>query len=62
MSGDGMSGFVTAITATGKLTSDSMWTEATNAVDLIVAVAVFSFGFNIIRRVIKGAARGKLKM
>ena len=57
-----MADFVTAITATGKLTSASMWTEAAHAVDLIVAIAVFAFGYNIVRRVIKGAAKGKLRM
>lgn len=63
MSGDSMSAFVNQITSTtGGLTSTALWTEAANAVPLIVAVAVFAFGYNIIRRVVKGAAKGKLRM
>ena len=62
MSGEAMQGFVTAITGTDGLTSTNLWAEATYAVPLIVAVAVFAFGYNIVRRVTKGAAKGKLKM
>lgn len=62
MSGDSMSGFITAITGAEGLTSTNLWTEATNAVPLIVAVAVFAFGYNIIRRVAKGASKGKFRM
>lgn len=63
MSGDTMSSFVTAITnSTNGLTSSALWTEAANAVPLIVAVAIFAFGYNIVRRCVKGAAKGKLKM
>lgn len=60
MSGDGMSDFVTALSA--GLNSTSLWTEATNAVPLIIAVAVFAFGYTIIRRVTKGASKGKFRM
>ena len=63
MSGDGMSGFISALidSSTG-ITSTALWTEATNAVPLIVAVVIFAFGYNIIRRVTKGAAKGKFRM
>lgn len=60
MSGDSMSGFVTAL-AEG-VNSTAMWTEATYAVPLIIAVVVFAFGYNIIRRVTKGASKGKFRM
>lgn len=62
MSGDSMQGFVTAMTGTDGLTSTNLWTEATYAVPLIVAIAVFAFGYNIIRRVAKGASKGKFRM
>lgn len=63
MSGDGMSGFITELTnsSTG-ITSTSLWTEATNAVPLIVAVVIFAFGYGIIRKVTKGASKGKFRM
>ena len=61
MSGDtGMSDFITALSA--GVNSTALWTEATNAVPLIIAVVVFVFGYTIIRRVTKGAAKGKFKM
>lgn len=43
MSGDSMQGFVTAMTGSDGLTSTNLWTEATYAVPLIVAIAVFAF-------------------
>ena len=42
--------------------STALWTEAKNAIPLITAVVVFVFGYTIIRRVTKGAAKGKFKM
>lgn len=60
MSGDGMEGFVTA--ATGVVNSTSMWTEATHAVPLIGGIIVFALGFYIVRRVLKGASKGKFRM
>ena len=63
MSGDSMSGFISALTNTSTgITSSAMWTEATNAVPLIVAVVIFAFGYAIIRRVTKGASKGKFRM
>lgn len=60
MSGEGMSGFVEA--AGDVINSSTMWTEATNAVPLIGGIIVFALGFYIVRRVLKGAAKGKFKM
>lgn len=62
MSGDGMQGFISALTnsSTG-ITSDTMWTEATYAVPLIVSVCIFAFGFYIVRKVTKGASKGKVR-
>lgn len=62
MSGDGMASFISALTAAeGGLTSANMWTEATAAAGLIATVVIFAFGFNIVRRVTKGAAKGKVR-
>lgn len=62
MSGDSMGGFIATLTAAeGGLTSANMWTEATAAAGLIAAIVIFAFGFNIVRRVTKGAAKGKVR-
>lgn len=55
-----MSGFVTDLVA--GVNSTALWGEAKYAVPLIVAVVIFAFGYNIIRRVTKGAAKGKFRM
>lgn len=60
MSGDSMQTFITSLT-TG-LNSTALWTEANYAVPLIIGVAIFVFGYTIVRRVTKGAAKGKFKM
>ena len=63
MSGDGMAGFITELTsAQGGLTSTNLWTEATNAAPLIALVAIFAFGYRIIRKVTSGASKGKVRM
>lgn len=63
MSGDGMAGFITALTSSSDgLTSANLWGEATNAAVLIAAVAIFAFGYRIVRKVTSGAAKGKVRM
>ena len=62
MSGDGMSSFVTALTdASTGITSSNLWGEATAAAGLIAVVVLFAFGYNIVRKVTKGAAKGKVR-
>lgn len=62
MSGDSMSGFISALTAsTGGLTSANLWSEASAAATLIAAIVIFAFGYNIVRKVTKGAAKGKVR-
>lgn len=64
MSGDGMSTFIDALTSassTTSITSANLWTEATAAAGLIAVVVLFAFGYNIVRKVTKGAAKGKVR-
>lgn len=53
----GMSGFITALET--ELTSANLWTELTAAAAFIGLMVVFAFGYRVVRKVIKGAARGK---
>lgn len=63
MSGDGMADFISAITSsTGGLTSTNLWTEASAAATFIAGIAIFAFGYRIVKRVVTGASRGKVKM
>lgn len=63
MSGDSMSSFISAITASsGGLTSANLWTEASAAATFIAGIAIFAFGYRIVRRVTQGASKGKVKM
>lgn len=63
MSGDGMSGMISALTnsSTG-ITSSTLWTEATNAVPLIVGIFIFAFGYRIVKKVLKGGYKGKVNV
>lgn len=57
-----MSTVITALTGSNGLTSDAMWTEVGNAVPLIVGVTIFSLGFYIVRKLIKGVGKGKVRL
>lgn len=58
-----MASFITNLTAAeGGLTSANMWTEAGLAAGLIASIAIFAFGYRIVKRVTTGASKGKLKM
>lgn len=58
-----MSDFVTALTnsSTG-ITGATLWTEVGHVVPLIVIMFTFAFGWYIIKRLLKGGSRGKLKV
>lgn len=57
-----MSGFISALQASsGGLTSENLWSEASAVAGLIAAVVIFAFGYNIVRKVTKGAAKGKVR-
>lgn len=53
----GLSGWVSAFQSTW--TSAAMWAELTAAGGLIGLVVVFAFGYRIVRKLIKGASKGK---
>lgn len=57
-----MSGFVTELTGTNGITSANLWTEVTSAAPLIIGIFIFAFGYYVVRKVVKGGSKGKLKM
>ena len=58
-----MSGFVTALTGEGGLSSASLWSDVTSAAPLLLVVIGFSFGYLVVRKIITGVAnKGKVKM
>lgn len=57
-----MSTLVTALTSgDNAITSSKLWTEVSAAAPLILTIFVFAFGYYIIRKVLKGGAKGKLR-
>lgn len=54
-----METFVTEL-STG-LTSDALWGEVAPIAGLIIVVALFAFGLYELRKVVKGAAKGKVR-
>lgn len=57
-----MSSFVTALTGEGGISSATLWADVTAAAPLIIIVIGFAFGYYIVRKVVKGAAKGKVRM
>lgn len=56
----GMAGMIESLTTgTGAITSANLWNEATQAAPLILALVVFAFGYRIVRKLVKGAPKGK---
>lgn len=55
-----MSGFIGELN-TG-LNSTAMWGEVQNAAPLIITVGIFAFGYYVVKKVVKGAAKGKVRL
>lgn len=53
-----MSDFIAAIQTA--MNSNTMWENVTDAAPFIGIVAVFVFGYFIVRKVVRGAAKGRL--
>ena len=62
MSETGMAGFMTAITGSDGITSANMWGQITPAGATIASIAIFAFGYYVVRKIIKGASRGKARI
>lgn len=56
----GMSAFVTALQT--NLTGDNLWGEISGLAPFLAAIALFSFGYYVFRKVGKGAAKGKFRL
>ena len=57
-----MAGFITALTGEGGITSANLWAQITPAAGFIAAMVIFAFGLYIVRKLIKGAGKGKAKI
>lgn len=57
-----MGGFITALTGEGGITSANLWAQITPAAGFIAAMVIFAFGLYIVRKLIKGAGKGKAKI
>lgn len=59
MSGEGMTGFVGALS--DGLTADAMWTSITPLAPIMIFTFVFAFGYYVYRRVTKSGSHGKFR-
>lgn len=57
-----MAGFLTALTGEGGVTSANLWAQITPAATTIGAIVIFAFGYYVVRKIVKGASRGKAKI
>lgn len=55
-----MQAFMTALIA--EVTSADLWAELAPAAVFIGAMVLFAFGYNVIRKLIKGASKGKARV
>lgn len=60
MSGEGMEAFISSLN-TG-LSATSMWGAVADAAPLIITLVLFSLAFWLVRKLIKGAGKGKIRM
>ena len=58
--GSAMSDAVSTLSST--VTADSLWGVFADAIPYVAIVVVVAFGFYLIRRMIKGLAKGKAKV
>lgn len=56
-----MSSLITQLTAEGAITSTTLWGEVAHAAPLIITVFIFAFGYYVLRKVLKGGSKGKLR-
>lgn len=56
-----MEAFITVLTGSSGITSSTLWTEVAKIVPWLLIIIPFSFGYNILKKSIKGASRGKVK-
>lgn len=57
-----MAGFLTALTGTDGVTSANLWAQITPAAATIGAIVIFAFGYYVVRKIVKGASRGKARI
>ena len=57
-----MSGFITAITGEGGLTSATFYGVLTDMVPLLVMLIPVALGFYFVRKLIKGSAKAKVRI
>lgn len=56
-----MQTFITALTGESGITASTLWTEVAHIVPLLVILLPFAFGYYVVRKSVKGAAKGKVK-
>lgn len=57
-----MAGFLTALTGADGVTSANLWAQITPAATTIGAITIFAFGYYVVRKIVKGASRGKARI
>ena len=60
MSGEGLTGFVSTISS--GLSGSALWGVIGDIAPFIIGLVLFALGFWLIRRLVKGSAKAKVKM
>lgn len=57
-----MQSFITALTGENGISSATFWGEITPMAPLIIILIGVAFGYNVLRKGIKGASKGKARI
>lgn len=57
-----MSDFITALTGTNGISATTMWSSVSAVAPFIIIIFTFSFGYRILKRVLKSGSKGKVNI
>lgn len=57
-----MAAFITGLTGESGITASSLWGAVAPIAPFVVVMVLFALGYYIIRKSVKGAAKGKVRM
>lgn len=57
-----MAAFITALTGTDGISATALWGAVSPIAPFIVIMVLFALGYYIVRKSVKGAAKGKVRL
>lgn len=57
-----MAAFITALTGENGITATALWGAVSPVAPLVVIMILFALGYTIVRKSVKGASKGKVRI